>query len=56
VLNSNSNETDRRILGQLTSRFKVATPPEELVGVTRGAIADATDFDERDVNHNFDYD
>lgn len=47
---------DRRILGQLTSRFEVATPPKELVGATRQAIADATDFDERDINHNFDYD
>jgi hypothetical protein len=47
---------DRKILGQLTSRFEVATPPEELVGATRQAIADATDFDERDMNHNFDYD
>lgn len=47
---------DHRILGQLTSRFEVATPPEELVGATRQAIADATDFDERDANHNFDYD
>ena len=47
---------DRRILGQLTSRFEVATPPKELVGATRQAIADATDFDERDANHNFDYD
>jgi len=47
---------DRRILGQLTSRFEVAVPPEELVGATRRAIANATDFDERDMNHNFDYD
>ena len=47
---------DRKILGQLTSRFAVATPPKELVGATRQAIADATDFDERDANHNFDYD
>jgi len=47
---------DRKILGQLTSRFEVATPPEELVGATRQAIGDATDFDERDMNHNFDYD
>lgn len=47
---------DRRILGQLTSRFEVAVPPEELVGATRQAIANATDFDERDANHNFDYD
>jgi len=47
---------DRRILGQLTSRFEVATPPEELVVATRQAIANATDFDDRDMNHNFDYD
>ena len=31
---------DRRILGQLTSRFEVSTPPEELVGATRQAITD----------------
>jgi hypothetical protein len=47
---------DRKILGQLTSRFEVATPPEELMGATRQAIANATDFDERDMNHNFAYD
>ena len=47
---------DRRLLGQLTSRFEVAVPPEELVGATHQAIANATDFDERDANHNFDYD
>ena len=47
---------DRRLLGQLTSRFEVAVPPEELVGATRQAIVGATDFDERDANHNFDYD
>ena len=47
---------DRRILGHLASRFEVATPPEELRGATRQAIADATDFDERDANHNFGYD
>jgi hypothetical protein len=28
----------------------------ELVGATRQAIADATDFDEREINYNFDYD
>jgi uncharacterized Zn finger protein len=47
---------DRRLLGQLTSRFEVAVPPKELVGATRQAIANATDFDDRDANHNFDYD
>src|SRR5262249_34133357 len=30
--------------------------PEELVAATRQAIADATDFDKRDINRNFDYD
>src|SRR5439155_9473581 len=41
---------------QLTARFNVAPAPDELVAATRQAIADATDFDERDINHNFDYD
>lgn len=49
-------EADRGILRQLTARFDVATAPEELVAATRQAIADATDFDERDINRNFDYD
>jgi hypothetical protein len=47
---------DRGILRQLTARFDVATAPAELVAATRQAIADATDFDERDINRNFDYD
>ena len=41
---------------QLESRFEVDTPPEELVLATRRAIEEATDFDERDINHNFHYD
>jgi hypothetical protein len=49
-------ETDRGILRQLTARFDVAAAPDELVAATRLAIADATDFDERDINRNFDYD
>ena len=49
-------EVDRGILRQLTARFDVATTPEELVTATRRAIADATDFDERQINRNFDYD
>ena len=49
-------ETDRGVLRQLTALFAVATTPEELVAATRLAIADATDFDEREINHNFDYD
>src|SRR3954465_11280142 len=47
---------DRGILRQLTARFDVATTPDELVTATRQAIADATDFDERQMNRNFDYD
>ncbi len=31
-------------------------PPKELAAATRQAIADATDFDERDINRNFSYD
>src|SRR5512142_2366961 len=49
-------EADRGILRQLTARFDVATTPDELVAATRQAIADATAFDERDINRNFDYD
>ena len=49
-------EADRGILRQLTARFDVATTPDELNTATRLAIADATDFDERQINRNFDYD
>jgi hypothetical protein len=49
-------EADRGLLRQLTARFGVATTPDELVTATRRAIADATDFDERQINRNFDYD
>src|SRR3954463_4723114 len=49
-------EADRGVLRQLTARFDVATTPDELVTATRLAIADATDFDERQINRNFDYD
>lgn len=44
------------MLRQLTARFDVARAPVELVAATRQAIADATDFDERQINYNFDYD
>lgn len=47
---------DRAVLRQLTARFDVARAPVELVAATRQAIADATDFDERQINYNFDYD
>ena len=49
-------QADRGVLRQLTVRFDVAAAPDKLVAATRQAIADATDFDERDINHNFDYD
>ena len=49
-------QADRGVLRQLTARFDVATSPDELVAATRQAITDATAFDERDINRNFDYD
>jgi hypothetical protein len=49
-------EGDRGILRQLAARFDVATTLDELVAATHQAIADATDFDERQINRNFDYD
>jgi hypothetical protein len=49
-------QADRAILRQLTARFDVRPAPTELVAATRRAISDATDFDERDINSNFDYD
>jgi hypothetical protein len=33
----------------------VAAAPKELVAATRQVIADATDFEEREINSNFDY-
>jgi len=47
---------DRNILRRLDARVELASPPQELAAVTRQAIADATNFDERDVNRNFSYD
>ena len=44
------------VLRRLDARFELEAPPQELVAATRQAIADATDFDERDINRNFDYD
>ncbi len=49
-------QEDRRLLRQLTARFDVPALPDELVAATRQAIAAATDFDEREINYNFDYD
>jgi hypothetical protein len=49
-------QADRGLLRQLSARFDVAAAPDKLVATTRQAIADATNFDERDINRNFDYD
>jgi uncharacterized Zn finger protein len=49
-------KTNRSIQRQLESQFEVEAPPEELIAATRVAIADATDFDDRKINYNFDYD
>lgn len=49
-------QEDRGVLRQLTARFHVAAAADQLVAATRQAIADATAFDPRDINHNFDYD
>lgn len=48
-----TSQTKRR---ELESRYDVKLPTRELVAQTRQAIADATDFDERQINYNFDYD
>jgi hypothetical protein len=47
---------DRAILRRLTAQFDVAVPLQALVAATRRAIADATDFDAREINYNFSYD
>jgi uncharacterized Zn finger protein len=49
-------QEDSSVLRQLTARYAVAAAPDQLVAATRQAIADATAFDPRDINHNFDYD
>lgn len=49
-------EDDRRILRQLDERFELEASTQELVAATRQAIADATYFDKRDINRNFEYD
>ena len=47
---------DRKHLQALEAQFHIEPPPEELYESTRRAIADATDFDEGQMNYNFDYD
>jgi len=48
---------NRDLFRHLAERIDLEAPPlRELVATTRQAIADATDFEERDGNRNFDYD
>ncbi|MGO8747595.1 MAG: IS66 family transposase [Thermoguttaceae bacterium] len=47
---------DRNVLRRLDAQFELDASPQELVVSTHQAIADATDFDERDINRNFGYD
>jgi hypothetical protein len=47
---------NHKLLRQLDARLELEAPPKELVAATRQAIADATDFDDREINYNFDYD
>lgn len=47
---------DHGVLRHLTARFDVPSTADDLAAATRQAIADATDFDERQINYNFDYD
>lgn len=47
---------DRAVLQRLAAHFELQMPLKELLAATRQAIADATAFDERDINRNFSYD
>ena len=49
-------DNDRSLARRLMQRFQIAVPSEMLIRDTRQAIADATDYDEREMNYNFDYD
>jgi hypothetical protein len=49
-------DQDRKVLRQLTARFEITMAAEGWAAATRQAIADATAFDERDINRNFAYD
>ena len=48
--------SDVKIRRRLELQFGVEASPEDLVKATQQAIAAATDFDERDMNTNFDID
>jgi hypothetical protein len=47
---------DRTVLRRLAAHFELQVPLAELLAQTRQAIADATAFDERDINRSFSYD
>lgn len=47
---------DRTVLRRLAARFELQMPARQLLAATRRAVADATAFDERDINRNFSYD
>jgi len=47
---------DRAVLRRITAHVELPASPDELVRLTREAIAEATAFDARDINRNFDYD
>src|SRR5262249_33876870 len=49
-------QADRRVLRHRPALFALAAAPDELAAATHQAIADATAFDERDINRNFAYD
>ena len=49
-------EDDHRIARRLAQRFQIGLSSETLIHETRQAIADATEYDHRQMNHNFDYD
>ncbi len=47
---------DRAVFRRLATRFELQSSPDELLILTRQAIVEATAFDERHSNYNFDYD
>lgn len=47
---------NRTILRELEEQFDIESPAGDLAASTLQAISDATDFDDREINYNFDYD
>jgi len=44
---------DRAVLQRLAAHFELPTAPQELLGATRQAIANATAFDEREISYDY---